>query len=259
MADPTDSGIYEIVNLANGKRYIGSAQNFKLRWRLHRIHLRRGTHHSRHLQSSWTKRGEDSFEFRVLLTCERADLIEAEQAALDALAPEYNNSRIAGSCAGVKHQPRTPEHRRNISQASKAAWERRRESGDVSRYFTDAHKANIQKAAVASWERLKASGFKSPPKTAEHRAAISAAFHKRVAEGWSRPPFSEAHRSGISDAIKTSWENPDHRTKRAAAIKADWEKRKREGYRHPPLTEEQRAKHRAGAKAAWERRKAARS
>lgn len=61
MADPTDSGIYAIVNLANGKRYIGSAKSFARRWYMHRRELGLGKHHSRHLQRSWTRHGAEGF------------------------------------------------------------------------------------------------------------------------------------------------------------------------------------------------------
>ena len=40
------SGIYKIVNLINGKVYIGSAVNFEKRWREHRRGLISKNHHS---------------------------------------------------------------------------------------------------------------------------------------------------------------------------------------------------------------------
>lgn len=67
MADTPLSGIYEIVNLENGKRYIGSAQNILRRWKHHRFLLANGRHCSRYMQASWKKYGEDKFEFRVLI------------------------------------------------------------------------------------------------------------------------------------------------------------------------------------------------
>jgi hypothetical protein len=37
------------------------------RWRLHRIRLRQGKHHNRHLQNAWNAYGPDAFEFRKLV------------------------------------------------------------------------------------------------------------------------------------------------------------------------------------------------
>ena len=51
------SGIYEILNTANGKRYIGSAVHFARRWYLHCWKLNRGEHHSAKLQNAWNKHG----------------------------------------------------------------------------------------------------------------------------------------------------------------------------------------------------------
>lgn len=100
------SGVYEIVNLIDGRRYVGSTANASSRWSKHRLYLRRGTHHSRYLQNAWRKHGEASFSFRLLLVCSPEDLLFFEQRALDRLAPEYNVTRTAGSIRGVK---RTPE------------------------------------------------------------------------------------------------------------------------------------------------------
>lgn len=102
-----NTGIYEIVNTANGKRYVGSAVNIRKRWNGHRLLLRCGRHHAGPLQNSWTKYGESVFEFRKLLICSKANLILYEQAAMDALNPEFNILRVAGSCLGVKRGPET--------------------------------------------------------------------------------------------------------------------------------------------------------
>lgn len=60
-------GVYCIRNIQNGKMYIGSTINpFRIRWGCHKKRLRRGIHHSRHLQAAWNKYGENSFVFSVL-------------------------------------------------------------------------------------------------------------------------------------------------------------------------------------------------
>lgn len=103
MAAAKISGIYEIVNLANGKRYVGSSILVRKRWACHRRELRSGKHHSRHLQNAWLKHGEDSFSFRMLEAVpEKEMLIKREQHYIDALRPEYNCSPTAGSCLGHK-------------------------------------------------------------------------------------------------------------------------------------------------------------
>ena len=60
------SGIYQITNQTNGKRYIGSSVNIKRRWRDHLAHLRRNIHHNPYLQRAFDKQGQDTFTFRIL-------------------------------------------------------------------------------------------------------------------------------------------------------------------------------------------------
>lgn len=79
------SGIYQITNTITGKRYIGSAVDIVGRWCNHRSELRRGTHHSKHLQSSWKKHGEDAFLFEILEECGIMMLINREQHYLDTI------------------------------------------------------------------------------------------------------------------------------------------------------------------------------
>jgi group I intron endonuclease len=94
-------GIYRILNLANGKSYVGSSVNIEQRWKLHRVSLHRGIHHSRYLQHSFKKYGETAFEFEVLITCDPDYLLFYEQQFLDQLQPEYNTYKIAGSSKGA--------------------------------------------------------------------------------------------------------------------------------------------------------------
>lgn len=119
MNRPTHPGIYAIVHLATGRRYIGSASNIDARWRGHRSHLRRGDHHSAHLQHCWQKYGEAAFAFVVLETCpkDQAVLLEREQHWLDLFPAMLLNA--ARHAKPHLHVPCSPEHRRRMSEAMK--------------------------------------------------------------------------------------------------------------------------------------------
>ncbi|MBI3150066.1 MAG: GIY-YIG nuclease family protein [Betaproteobacteria bacterium] len=106
------SGVYEIVCLPTGKRYIGSAKDFEHRWKAHRFHLGKGSHHSRHLQAAWNKHGADAFAFRAMIVCEPRHMVMYEQIMIDGAAPAFNIAPFAGSCLGVKHTPETREKQR---------------------------------------------------------------------------------------------------------------------------------------------------
>ena len=108
------SGIYEIINTANGKRYIGSAKNFKTRWNKHRSALRLGKHGNRHLQGAWSKYGEAGFKFLPILACQPSMLLFYEQQLLDKVKPEYNIAPTAGNTLGI---PCGDERRQKIADA----------------------------------------------------------------------------------------------------------------------------------------------
>lgn len=95
--------IYQILNKVNGKFYIGSSYDYKRRKQAHLWQLRNNQHKCPHLQHSWNKHGENSFEFVILeeLT-RREELIPREQYYLDKLKPQYNILQIAGSSVGHK-------------------------------------------------------------------------------------------------------------------------------------------------------------
>ena len=110
------SGIYRIVNLVNGKQYIGSSADVEKRWINHRSDLRLNRHHSLYLQRSWNKYGADSFLFELLWKCDIEELLYEEQLALNNIKCEHNVCSVAGNNIGMKH---TAESKAKMSQAQK--------------------------------------------------------------------------------------------------------------------------------------------
>jgi group I intron endonuclease len=99
---PKSPGIYQIKCMITNKIYIGSALNIYNRCGQHRRYLRRRKHQNIHLQSAWDKYGESNFEFSVLETTARSNLLAAEQAWLNRTCAfdrqiGYNIFRYAGS------------------------------------------------------------------------------------------------------------------------------------------------------------------
>jgi len=60
------TGIYAIVNLVSGCRYIGRSTNCERRWKEHRAALERGRHYNEALQRDWTNQGSSTFSFEIL-------------------------------------------------------------------------------------------------------------------------------------------------------------------------------------------------
>lgn len=97
------TGIYMILNVKNGRYYIGSAMRFNKRWKEHVRGLENNRHHSRFLQRDWNKCWKENFKFIVVEYCNSEELIKTEQKYLDSMMPVYNSSPIAGSQLGYKH------------------------------------------------------------------------------------------------------------------------------------------------------------
>lgn len=214
------SGIYEVVNTVNGKRYIGSAKDLSARERQHFGGLARQKHHNAHLQNAWVKYGPDAFSFRTLLVCAPADLIDYEQRAIDGYRPEYNLSPTAGSPLGMKHSKKS---RANMSAA---------------------HKGRGQTPEIMAKMRHAVLGKPMPQ---EQRDKISAAHRARHPAKVKAPPkdrkgipHSAAHCAAISAALKGRCGKP-HTPEQTAKIAAKNRGQKR--------TDEQRANISRGAAA----------
>jgi len=126
------SGIYQIRNRVNGKRYIGSSVNLRKRRRNHLSSLRLGQHPNPHLQAAFDKYGEVAFAFEVLECATAENLIECEQYYLNTLKPEYNIAPMAGSLLGFHP---TDETRRRLSAAGIG----RRHSDEARRRISETH------------------------------------------------------------------------------------------------------------------------
>lgn len=117
--DVSKTGVYVIENLVNGKKYVGSAaRSFKERWKTHKCILKKGSHHSRHLQRAFNKHGEENFKFNILGYYPPCFVLKAEQHFIDVLKPEYNISPTAGNMTGFVHD----ENSRKKNSEKKKLW-----------------------------------------------------------------------------------------------------------------------------------------
>jgi group I intron endonuclease len=233
------TGVYVIANQVNGKLYVGSsAQSFAVRFRQHRSQLRRGIHHSRHLQAAWNKYGEDAFEFLVVCETSPEQAVAMEQVYMDRLKPEYNVLPRAGSALGRK----MPEAAKaKIGAKSKRQWEdadyrARIVAAIVERKTHPDERQRVSESQKQSWRdpasrqrRIKA--LRAVADTAEFRAKVS--------DG-TRRGFTPEVLERCSEGQKRSWSDPDSRARRVDALRA--------------ATRKPEARERAGriAKARWD-------
>ena len=71
-------GIYEIVNIVNGKKYVGKSVYLYRRKYAHFVQLRGNKHTNQHLQNAFNDYGGDNFIFNFLEECDKEILGERE-------------------------------------------------------------------------------------------------------------------------------------------------------------------------------------
>jgi group I intron endonuclease len=99
-------GVYKILNLINGKFYIGSTNNLRKRRNKHIVDLRHHKHACHHLRYSFDKYGESAFKFICIEFCAESELKEKEQYWLDEFWDRdilYNTYKEAYAVRGVNH------------------------------------------------------------------------------------------------------------------------------------------------------------
>lgn len=85
-------GVYKIINVVNGKVYIGSSKDIDRRWNEHIRSLEVNMHPNQKLQNAWNKYGRQSFKFEIIEECDEKHQFEREQYYID----QYNPFQSAG-------------------------------------------------------------------------------------------------------------------------------------------------------------------
>lgn len=104
------SGVYQWVNLKNGKSYVGSSTDLGRRFKgYYSIYfLEKETQKRKSLiYSALLKYGYANFSVKILEHCDPSEVISREQYYLDLLKPEYNILKFAYSLLGFKHSEET--------------------------------------------------------------------------------------------------------------------------------------------------------
>jgi len=101
------SGVYKILNLLDGKVYVGSStRTIKRRLWEHLYRLRLNKHINSHLQNAFNKYGESNFKFEIVEFCNSEDCLIREQYYKD-LWKSYDDNfgydicKTAGNTLGV--------------------------------------------------------------------------------------------------------------------------------------------------------------
>ncbi len=110
-------GIYCILNKVNNKKYYGSSKDILNRFKRHKRDLMNGVHHNIHLQRSWDKYGEESFEFNIILGCSEDELLLIEQEYLDDNNDGFNIGLMASGGDNITNNPNRESIIENIRES----------------------------------------------------------------------------------------------------------------------------------------------
>lgn len=113
-------GIYAIVNIINGKKIYGDAQDIYKRWSNYKSELQDGTYGNWKLQADVDIYGIDAFEFEIVEHCKKkADLLKREQYYLDLYWDSgilYNLNRIHKITKKLRRGREAANHKKKMSK-----------------------------------------------------------------------------------------------------------------------------------------------
>ena len=172
------SGIYQIINIATGKIYVGSSVDLYRRYYIHYGSLCKNKHENPKLQRAWNKYGEDVFDFYVIEFLPRnKELIrKREQFWINKLNPFYNIVRDVGRPLS---QPRSKSHRKNHSIAMR----------------------NSKRVQSSEYKKSQSEKMKSVWESPEYR------------KGRQEYYSTEEAQKRMSEQTKKIWQNPGYREK----------------------------------------------
>jgi group I intron endonuclease len=122
MIKSTSPGIYELYVPETQWNYIGSSYDVNKRIKDHFKLLRNETHCNTILKNVYNK--YKTLLWRLVESCEKADLLVREQFYIDTLNPTMNICKKAGSTIGYKHTPETLEKIKEFNRelATRESW-----------------------------------------------------------------------------------------------------------------------------------------
>lgn len=150
------SGIYSIINVVNGKYYVGSSKDIlssRGRWSHHRYLLKENRHTNHHLQAAWNLYGSDKFVFLIVEELLPDLLVNEEQKYLD--VAKLEKEKCYNQEFNVSHGDITEESRLKRSRALKGrvfsfSSKRKMSIAKIGIKLSDMHKKNISKSKIGN-------------------------------------------------------------------------------------------------------------
>lgn len=210
-------GVYKITNKLNDRVYIGSAKEFKERWKQHASSLEKGKYHNRFLQADYNKCGSEAFSFSIL------EIVEGDKLARTTAEQKYVNETYdhGDQCYNL--------HKDTISyQGERKACleETKKKIGDANRgrVLSDEAKENMRLAALnrPSYEKVSGEAWRErSPEVYERMVELGKLMAQKNLEKVKAKltgiPLSDEHRKKLSEAHKGHKHSEETRKKMSEA------------------------------------------
>jgi group I intron endonuclease len=153
---PVISGIYIIENLKNGKHYIGSSTDIFRRWAWHLSALRNNSHYNALLQRSFSKYGQENFDFSIIetATLEQLEEIETYWIQKTKSYKDFGGFNMTNTAVVIDAKRRESVRKSNSSRTVTDATRKKMSDSHLGKKFSDDHiKNNLESRARKRLER----------------------------------------------------------------------------------------------------------
>lgn len=219
------SGVYKIINIQNGRIYIGSAKEFKARARQHLWSLKNNKHHNKFLQNDFNKCNENAFEFHVVLVTKGTteERRKVEQNFINEQIVDWKNcynfqKKVADEQSLWSHNPE--ETKKKKSEHSKLMWQSPEFRENMSRkmkliWQNPKHRENISQKNSVSVKEL----WQDP----KYRRKLVKKARERFINKKDHPMFGKKHseesKQKMSEAHKGKKQTEETKQKKSKALK----------------------------------------
>lgn len=223
----TACGLYEIRNVVNGMRYVGSSSKIGGRLDTHKYQLRHNMHGNKLLQYAWNKYGESAFTFKVMVLLEESEKIPTEDRLIKRLLSEgeilYN---IASDAYAPGAGRVVSDASREISRLNAT---RRFADPAARKQVSDTMKKRLADPLVRAKMSAARKEESQRPETIKKKSDAMKAYYantpgarEKTGQTSRGRVRTQAHREALSVSIKAAYADPARREARSEARRQAW-------------------------------------